>query len=51
MRACTLPEIPDDLMLPVRPTLNPASFEEVIAEIKSDTAASKALRELMRGDG
>lgn len=46
-----LREIPDDLLVPVRLTLSPASFEEVIAELESDAPPSEALRELMTGDG
>jgi hypothetical protein len=46
-----LREIPDDLVVPVRLTLSPASFEEVIAELESDAPPSGALRELMTGDG
>jgi predicted DNA-binding protein len=46
-----LREIPDDLVLPVRLTLTQASFEQVVAEIESDTPPSEALRDLMRADG
>jgi hypothetical protein len=46
-----LREIPDDLVLPVRLTLTQASFEQVVAEIETDTPPSEALRDLMRADG
>jgi hypothetical protein len=46
-----LREIPDDLVLPVRLTLTQASFEQVVAEIETDTPPSEALRDLMRVDG
>jgi hypothetical protein len=45
-----LREIPEDLMVPSRLVVSPASMEQLVRLIESDTPATPALMELMRGD-
>ncbi len=46
-----LQELPADVILPPRIVLTRRSFEQVVERLRSPGKPTKALRDLMRGDG
>ncbi len=43
--------LPDEALIPTRLVLEDASFDRLVARLESPAAPTKALRELMRGNG
>lgn len=46
-----LQELPADALIPARIVLTRRSFEQVVERLRSPGTPTKALRDLMRGDG
>jgi uncharacterized protein (DUF1778 family) len=42
-------ELPDEALIPTRLTLEPATFDRLVAQLEDPPRPTKALRELLRG--